>query len=258
MTIGQRILQARQEAGLSQRQLAGETITRNMLSAMEHDKAKPSLDTLQYLSEVLGRPVGWFLGEDTPGVPGFEQMVQARLAWDEGRYRECLALLAQVPPGEVLDREISLLRVLATLALAEQCMDDGRMPYARKLLENPVGDGCPYYTAEVARGFEVLRAKAGLSAHIPEDGTLFLRAEQALRDQRWEDALRYLEALDNRGDQWDYLMGEALFGLKRYDRAAECYHRVEGTMAAAVRRKLQLCYAALKDFEKAYYYATLE
>ena len=58
MTIGQRILTARQEAGLSQRQLAGESITRNMLSAIEHDKAKPSLDTLQYLSGVLGKPVG--------------------------------------------------------------------------------------------------------------------------------------------------------------------------------------------------------
>ena len=39
--LGQRIRQARQEAGLSQRQLCGETITRNMLSQIESGKARP-------------------------------------------------------------------------------------------------------------------------------------------------------------------------------------------------------------------------
>ena len=59
MTLGQRIAQARQEAGLSQRQLAGDAITRNMLSCLEHDTAAPSLATLRYLSERLGKPVSW-------------------------------------------------------------------------------------------------------------------------------------------------------------------------------------------------------
>ena len=36
MELGQRIRQARQEAGLSQRQLCGEEITRNMLSLIEN------------------------------------------------------------------------------------------------------------------------------------------------------------------------------------------------------------------------------
>ena len=41
MTMGQRILAARLAAGLSQRELAGEEITRNMLSSLEHDTANP-------------------------------------------------------------------------------------------------------------------------------------------------------------------------------------------------------------------------
>lgn len=258
MTIGQRILTARQEAGLSQRQLAGESITRNMLSAIEHDKAKPSLDTLQYLSGVLGRPVGWFLGEDAPVVAGFDLLTQARQAYDSGLYRDCTNLTEQIPDGEVLGREVSLLRVLATLALAEQCMADGRMPYARKLLEEPLGENCPYFTRELENRLAVLRYRAGLSASIPEEETLILRGQQALREKRYGDVRRYLEALDQRDDQWHYLMGEALFGLEEYAQAAECYHKAEQTMPKAVRRKLQLCYAALKNFEKAYYYATME
>ena len=258
MTIGQRILTARQELGLSQRQLAGENITRNMLSAIEHDKARPSLETLQYLSQQLGKPVGWFLGEDGPAVDGFGELKQARDAYDRGGFRECLGVLDRIPDGEVLGRECALLRVLATLSLAEQCMDDGRMPYARKLLEEPLGEDCPYFTAELARRRAILRVRAGLSGVLPEEETLILRAERALGEKQYVDARRYLDALDDRGEQWHYLMGEALFGLGDYEEAAACYHRVEETMAKTVRRKLQLCYAALKDFKKAYYYATRE
>lgn len=258
MTIGQRILAARLEAGLSQRQLAGESITRNMLSAIEHDKARPSLDTLQYLSEKLGRPVGWFLGEDTPVVEGFRLLQQARQAYDSEAYRECLNLLEQLPDGEVLGREASLLKALSTLGLSEQAMEDGRMPYARKLLEEPVGENCPYFTRELARKLAILRCRAGLSGEVPEEESLILRAETALKQKRHSDARRYLEAQDDRTDRWYYLMGEALFGLEEFAQAVQMYHKTEGTMAKAVRRRLQLCYAALKDFEKAYYYATLE
>lgn len=51
MELGQRIRQARQEAGLSQRQLCGETITRNMLSRIEHGTVRPSMTTLRFLAD---------------------------------------------------------------------------------------------------------------------------------------------------------------------------------------------------------------
>ena len=113
MTIGQRILAAREEAGLSQRQTAGEHMTRNMLSCLEHDKAKPSLDTLLYLSRTLGKSVGYFLGEDQVPVEGYPAMVQARRAYEDGEYRACLTALSRIPAGEVLDRERTLLELLA-------------------------------------------------------------------------------------------------------------------------------------------------
>lgn len=268
MTIGQRILAARQEARLSQRELAGENITRNMLSAMEHDRAKPSLDTLLYLSETLGKPVSYFLGENTPAAEGYEEMVRARQAYDGGEYRASLEFLEQVPDGEVLGREGSLLKVLASMALAEQALSDGRVPYARELLDQAEREGqqCPYFTEDMARKLAILRGKAALRPgqlarlirEIPEDGVLLLRARAALEENRFEDAWRYLEALDDRDAQWHYLMGEALFGLKDFTAAAEHYHGAEKTMGKQVRRKLQLCYAEMKDFEKAYRYATME
>ena len=59
MELGKRLQQARLEAGLSQKQLCGDRITRNMLSQIEHGTAKPSMTTLQYLAERLGKSVGY-------------------------------------------------------------------------------------------------------------------------------------------------------------------------------------------------------
>ena len=61
MALGERIRQARLEMGLSQRQLCGDTITRNMLSLIENGSAKPSMDTLCVLAARLEKPVSYFL-----------------------------------------------------------------------------------------------------------------------------------------------------------------------------------------------------
>jgi transcriptional regulator with XRE-family HTH domain len=68
MELGEKLRQARLEAGLSQRQLCGEEITRNMLSLIENGSAKPSMKTLQYLAARLGKAsaifwkkLPWFL-----------------------------------------------------------------------------------------------------------------------------------------------------------------------------------------------------
>lgn len=268
MTIGQRILEARQKAGLSQRELAGENITRNMLSAIEHDKAKPSLDTLIYLSGVLKLPVGYFLGEEAPVIEGYDRLVSARRAYAAGQFRKCLDLLERIPEGEVLEPEVRLLRVLALLDLAEKTLGDGKTPYARELVDQAekAGAVCPYFTGELRRRLLLLRGRSvfrpsqlsSILAGLPEDGELMLRAKGAMSDRRYSDALRYLNAIDQHDPQWHYLMGEALFGQRDYDQARVHYHAVEQSMGRAVRRRLQICYAELKDFEKAYFYATME
>ena len=64
MELGRKILQAREAAGLSQRQLCGDVITRNMLSRIEHGTVRPSVSTLTYLAERLGKPISYFLDEE--------------------------------------------------------------------------------------------------------------------------------------------------------------------------------------------------
>ncbi|MBQ8005809.1 MAG: helix-turn-helix transcriptional regulator, partial [Clostridia bacterium] len=59
MNIGEKIKNLRTSKLMTQKELAGEEITRNMLSQIENGSASPSLQTLRYLAARLGVPVGY-------------------------------------------------------------------------------------------------------------------------------------------------------------------------------------------------------
>ena len=239
MTMGQRIKAARQAAGLSQRELAGEDLTRNMLSSLEHDTANPSVATLRLLSQRLGKPISYFLGEDGP--------TQAVAAFEAGEYRRCLELLAGA--------EAEWLAPLALLREAELAVQDGRIPYARELLNQLEGRTSPLFGPECARHAAILRNRCGDFAPIPEDGALLLRARAALADGRTELAQNCLAAHPDRDTEWEYLMGECAFARGSYAEARAHYHRCEAEFD--VRRRLERCCLELEDYKMAYYYAKL-
>ena len=126
MEWGQRIRQARQEAGLSQRQLCGETITRNMLSRIEHGTVRPSMTTLRFLAEKLGKPGSFFLDESAVTSPNVERMAAARQSYEEGDYAGGLERLEDYRgPDETFEWEVRLLRVKCCLALAARAIELG-------------------------------------------------------------------------------------------------------------------------------------
>lgn len=240
MTMGQRIRGARIAAGLSQRELAGSEITRNMLSSLEHDTANPSVATLRYLSERLGRPVSYFLGEDGAS--------EAVTAFRDGNYRRCRELL------EGAERE--WLEPVVLLREAEQALAGQRIPYGRELLEKLEGKQSPLFGPESRRQAALLRARCGLSSGIPEDDALPLKAAAAVADGRYDDAKRYLNAIDHRDAGWHQLMGECAFHAGDYAAAKDHYHRCEE--AVDVRARLEVCCRELGDYKMAYYYAKKE
>lgn len=62
-TLGSRIRMRRQQKQLTLVQLAGEQMTKGMLSLIENDKAKPSIENLHYLADALDTSVSELLGE---------------------------------------------------------------------------------------------------------------------------------------------------------------------------------------------------
>ena len=113
--LGEKLKQARLEAGLSQRQLCGDTITRNMLSQIENGSARPSMDSLAYFAQRLGKPISFFLEESPIELPNQGVMEQARAA--SGVHR--LKVLEQYQsPDAVYDPERWLLEMLAPSLMA--------------------------------------------------------------------------------------------------------------------------------------------
>lgn len=236
MSLGQRILQSRQELSLSQRELAQRCgITRNMLSVLEHDRAMPSLQTLMDLSAALNRPVSWLLEEENGAMEAFRA----------GDYRRCLELC----------REPGWLTCAALLRSAEAALEEGRFPYARELLERLEASLLQdnLFLPEFGRRAALARLKCGLSAEIAEDGLLLLKARQALSEGRFSDAERYLSAQDDRDEGWELLMSKCLMARKAWQEAAE--HLLRCGETGEVCTLLEECYRELEDFKMAYYYA---
>lgn len=266
MELGKRLRQARLEMGMSQRQLCGEMITRNMLSQIENGVARPSMDTLRYLAERLGRPVSYFLEEGAVSSPNRSVMDRVRLAFVQKDLGTALKGLEEYRmPDPIFDWEKGLLEALVLLELVEKALEQGKDLYALELLGRvaDAGASTPYYTQAVERQRLLLLGKAG-QQDLPElckslpgvDEELLLRAKAALEAEQPERAGRLLDAVeDQSAQQWLELRGQVYFTLKAYEAAAGCYHKLEKTQPEKAAPKLESCYRELKDFEKAYFYA---
>ena len=170
MELGEKLRLARQEAGLSQRALCADRITRNMLSQIEHGTAKPSMQTLQYLAERLEKPVSYFLGEAAV-TPNQVAMGKARQAYGQKNYREALlALDAYVSPDESLDWERGLLGSLCCLGQAEQACKH------TWFYQSVIGTG---YLAPVEDREEKKHALSCIMAHYRKDRAFSFIDEQA-------------------------------------------------------------------------------
>jgi DNA-binding XRE family transcriptional regulator len=64
MTIGEKIKKLRTDKLMSQSELAGSEITRNMLSQIEHGSATPSLNTVNYIAARLNVSPGFLLASE--------------------------------------------------------------------------------------------------------------------------------------------------------------------------------------------------
>lgn len=261
MELGERLRQARIEAGLSQRQLCGETITRNMLSQIENGSARPSMDTLRYLASRLGKPISYFLEETAVTSPNQAVMDRVRQA----EPKEVLEVLEEYRgPDSVFDPERWLLESYACLTLARQALNADRKAYAAALLERAgqAGLNTPYYRPETERCRVLMCYEAGVfsakeaASRLPRDSREgLLLAAAALEEGKPERCGMILESMEQRMEQWHFLRAEAYLLQQNYGQAAEHYRKAEGWDPKAVYARLEQCYRELEDYKQAYFYS---
>ena len=117
---------------MTQKQLVGGQITRNMLSKIENDSATPSVRTLEYLAMRLEvSPAYLMQGTSIQEELCGKGLPAVRAAYREGRYRECITLLEASGSSGMTD-EGFLVRSRASLAVAREARDSGDWQSARE------------------------------------------------------------------------------------------------------------------------------
>ena len=259
MDLGKRMKEARLALGMSQRQLCGDEITRNMLSQIENGAARPSMDTLRYLAARLGKPVSYFLEEETVTSPNQTVMADARAACRAGQWQGVLDALGDYRGRDPLfDEERSLLEYLALVGMAEAAMAGGRRIYAAGLLERAGALVFLYRTPDMERRRLVLLARAtGDAGVLPGiDEELILRARGALASGDHRRCAALLDGAEDRtGAEWNLLWGRAHLAAAEYAAAAKALHRAEEAFPEETAPLLEQCYRELEDYKTAYFYA---
>lgn len=218
MDLGGKIRRARLEAELSQRQLCGEEITRNMLSLIENGSAKPSMKTLGYLAEKLGKPLSWFLDENG-------------------------------------DDNAALVTSAANLRRAREALTDGKDVFAEELLKNVTAPELQREKLLLSARIPGVSAAEIVKSLPSLDEELLLRAKAALEAGEGARCGQLLEAAeDQAAPEWNLLMGILYVQKKSWEAASICLERSEKTHPEAVPL-LEQCFRELGDFKRAYEYA---
>ena len=95
MNIGKKIRSLRMQRGMTQRELAGDMITRNMLSSIENGAAMPSISSLLYIAERLDVSPAYFFDDSEKPQSEIESILCS--LYNEGEYEKCISIGSSLP-----------------------------------------------------------------------------------------------------------------------------------------------------------------
>ena len=209
MELGQKLKLARIEAGLSQRQLCGEEITRNMLSLIENGSANPSLSTIIYIAGRLGVPAGFLLAEqgDEMAYRKMSNLSNIKKAYTTGDVQSCRSLCLSGCPEP--DDEISLLLANCDAEIAAEEFWSGRLRSSCRFFDEALS-----YAEKTIYSTDAIEAEIRVYFHFMEriSHTLYsdlLDEGKVLSVKSNSMISRYLHALDSL-DSGDVTVAEAL------------------------------------------------
>lgn len=132
--IGKKIKALRKAKGLTQSALAGNKITRNMLSSIENGAASPSLDSLEHIAEGLCVSVSYLLSEDDDLLffQKKEKIEKIYRAYEAKNFNACVSIINALSGT---DSELNYILAYSYLELGKQNVANGTLITAQKNLE---------------------------------------------------------------------------------------------------------------------------
>lgn len=289
MNLGEKIKNARLERHMTQKDVVGDYITRNMLSKIENGSATPSVKTLEYLASALGLPAGYFMTESngdelTPG-----SVSDARAQFKLENYDACVQILEGLNMEGGYRDEAMLLLARAKIVLSKKAMAEGRYEEAIRLAKEAISHNDESIYVSTAFRTEALLLVARCTMELEGD---FLKAlddyQASYQDQGLGEFYRLTmaEYYIGQGDlvsakrEMDsilrlseaskpaYLMLQGSMELKdsQYEQAAKQLEKAEqlarstgsNYFMSSLYAMLEQCYREMEDFKKAYHYASMQ
>ncbi len=269
MSIGEKIKARRKQLGLTQAQVSGDKISRNMLSLIESGNASPSLDTLYYIADKLNIRIEYLVSRDI-SIETFERIEHEQEIWDEfhkNNFEKSLYLIDRF--GQ---KSNSLMYLAAECAyrIAKEKTRNGSLASARRWIEKTME-----YISLSTLDTKLLRAKISLISSITQN----IQAPKLHFDNEEYDDLVH-DVTDE--EYYHYYIGDLDYQYKNpilslhmtaknkiksrlYVEAIQllCQAEEEKTQENydafvffGIYTDLENCYKELLDFEKAYRYAT--
>lgn len=168
MELGEKIKSIRMSKKMTQNELAGDQITRNMLSLIENGSALPSLQTVVYLAERLEVPVGLLLAKESEELLYLKmsRLPKIKAAFKKKDYRLCSEMCLELVEmsAEGHDDELYVLLAECHFGIATEEFNFGKLhnacrqfdeacKYSRQTIYN-----CNHILGSAAKYFEYMRS----------------------------------------------------------------------------------------------------
>ena len=134
--FGQKIRDIRLAKGITQRQLAGDKITRNMLSLIESGSASPSITTFIYIADRLETPAGYFFSANEKDEGLYHKLLnidEIKECYKSKNYRKVLEISSKLP-AYAYDDELSYIMAVSYMNLATASAQEFDMRTAAEYL----------------------------------------------------------------------------------------------------------------------------
>ena len=267
--LGEKIKNLRKMRGLTQAELAGNYITRNMLSSIENGTANPSLDTLKCIAERLYISVSYLVSEknDLLFYEKEEVINNIYRAYSAENYSACINLISNLSST---DDELNYLLASSYLELGKKSVASGALITAKKHLK---------------KVFEHAQATRISTSAITAQASMYLSISENIQAPLLEfDANKYSDELNTTMDYelYKYLTldfshsfitpnyslhieAKKLIKERNYPEAIplllnaidltknESYNAF---IIFGIYTDIEHCYKQLYDYEKAYLYST--
>ena len=171
LSLGKKIRQLRIDRKITQQELVGDFITRNMLSQIENDIATPSIKTLQYIADTLEVPLSFLMinQNDEQYNKNYEYddaqtiALKAKQFFFGGEYMKYIDVAENYPQITENNKESVMLLGVAYLEAARESFLKGETDNCLEYCKR--AEGCVFSLGEMPVG-DKIRRKAELYKYL--------------------------------------------------------------------------------------------